>query len=276
MVPLRFAPLVALAGLGAVVACDRSGIAWKATGLAGPESVIWLAARDQFAVSSFGAYGPDAGADGSIVLLSRDGDWAEADWVTGLNDPKGLAVRGDQLLVADTTGVHVIDIATGAHTTTITLDGAEHPNDLTLSPDGTVFASDVGTGAIYAITDLGAEIWLPPGSLSRPNGIAASETTLFVGTFGTETGKGGLWSVDLATKAVTPLASEVGDIDGVTLLDGAVVFSEYATGTIYRWAEDALTVLHETSPGAADLRAEAGLLLVPNLNTGEVVAYKTE
>src|SRR6185437_10458961 len=55
------------------------------------------------------------GKDGKAEIgkISRDGKVIDLNWITGLNAPKGLAIRGDLLYVADLDELVVISVSKG-------------------------------------------------------------------------------------------------------------------------------------------------------------------
>jgi hypothetical protein len=55
----------------------------------------------------------EADGKGAVAKLGLDGKKYEPTWVTGLNAPKGFAVSGNRLYVADLGDVVVIDIQNG-------------------------------------------------------------------------------------------------------------------------------------------------------------------
>lgn len=258
---------------------------WRTGGFATPESAYYDAQSDTIFVSVMGAMGPEAATDGRIATLSPEGDVREEEWATGLTDPKGMASMDGRLYVADVDGVHVFDISSGTEETTIPLPGAMFPNDVTIAEDGTIYVSDMMGNAIYRITDGTAEVWAQAGEVTLPNGLVADGDRLIVGSMGAglapdfsvET-PGGLFAIDFATGEVTPLqnAQDIGSIDGVIQMDGAYVYDDNPTGTVYRWQDGSNEEILQVEGGAADLGAMGDTILIPNLNTGEVTAYRLQ
>src|SRR6476619_6544032 len=80
-----------------------------------PESVRFDAARKVLYVSNIDGEPWAADGKGSIAKLGLDGKVIAAEWVTGLDCPKGLALSADGkwLFAADATGIDVIDIEKG-------------------------------------------------------------------------------------------------------------------------------------------------------------------
>ena len=66
----------------------------------------------------------------------------DSDWATGLDAPKGMAIVGDILLVADLTRLHEIDLVTGQIRRSLDLPEAVFLNDIT-SDNETAYITDM-------------------------------------------------------------------------------------------------------------------------------------
>lgn len=271
---------------GSVQAASHGGGGWTLDGFRAPESAHFDAGSDQIFVSNIGTFGPDGGMDGAISVVSPDGEMIAADWVGNMMDPKGMASSGGKLYVADAMGLHVIDIAGGTLESTITLEGAQFPNDVTLGADGAIYVTDMFAGGVFKVTDGTAEIFVPAGSIALPNGILAQNDRLVVGSMGREfnmaqgrvEGAGALVAVDYASGEVTALdgAGETGAIDGIVELDGKILFSDNPTGEIVAYDGAALTSVAMTEPGAADIGVMGTMVLVPLMQGGKLMAMPLE
>jgi hypothetical protein len=93
------ASLLLLAGCGAPLKLVR------------PESALWDAATDTYLVSNIGENPFDADGDGFIARFVPDGKSEK--WIGGLNAPRGMALVGDRLWVADLTVLRSFDRKTG-------------------------------------------------------------------------------------------------------------------------------------------------------------------
>lgn len=257
--------------------------AWRQGGFSMPESAWYEASIDKIIVSNIGVFGPDGGMDGRLSLVSTDGTIENADWVTGLMDPKGMSSHDGMLYIADATGMHVVSIADGSLVSTVVLEGATFPNDVAVGADGSVYVTDFLAGGLYRYWDGTAEVFLPAGSLPLPNGILAVDGSLWIGSFGDEmqadfsvAEPGGLWLVDIESEAVTPVegAQGLGSVDGMVVMGDAVIFDDNPTGTIFIHDADGTRELASVGPGAADLGVMGDMVIVPKLGTGEIVAYQ--
>ena len=82
----------------------------------------------------------------------------DAEWVKGLNAPKGLVLSGDKLYVSDVDQLVEIDVNSGAVTNSFNAEGAQFLNDTAVDADGRVFVSDMLTDSIYVLAG-----WQPVG-----------------------------------------------------------------------------------------------------------------
>src|SRR6476620_9450413 len=78
-----------------------------------PESVLYSKSDKVLYVANIDGKPDEKDGKGSISKLGLDGKMIQADWVTGLNAPKGMAISGNSLWVADVDRMVEIDIQTG-------------------------------------------------------------------------------------------------------------------------------------------------------------------
>jgi hypothetical protein len=279
---IALACTAALMGTGAQA--QSATEVWRLGNLQLPESVIFDSANNRLIVGNMVAFGPEGGDDGYLSIVSPEGQMLTERWATGLKDPKGMAIVGDRLFVADMDGLAEVSLADGAIVTVHALPGAQFPNDVTT--DGTdIFVSDFFGHAIFRISNGSVENWLASEDLQTPNGLLADGDRLIVGAMGkgmkpdfTFESAGGLLAVDMATKAIAPLegATEMSMTDGVARMGDMIIFSDNPSGTIYAYADGAATAIATIAPGAADLWVEGDMIYVPMTPTGELVALRVE
>ena len=168
-------------------------------GFSGPERVLYDAERDRYLVSNVNGDAADADGNGFISVLSPEGGVTALKWIEGgvdgavLDAPKGLALSGGTLYVADITSVRLFDAETGAAQGEIALDGSTYLNGVSADASGSVYVSDsgppqgtldaAGTQAVYRI-DGGVATKLAGGELGRPTSLAATARGLVVAPFG--------------------------------------------------------------------------------------------
>ncbi len=249
-------------GLAAVVACAREAPppaapepvrleqVWRVGGLANPESAALSADGAFLYVTSVNGEGEAKDANGFVSRISTDGRMLQRDFAIGLDGPKGIALRGDALYVADIDQLVVVDAATGAVRRRVSVAGAQFLNDLAFAPDGRVLIADSGTARIYAVQGDGApEVWLAHELLDSVNGLLPEQGRLV-----TTTMAGRLLAVDYRSRAITVLAEGLGDADGVAALSGGRYLVSEWPGLMHVVASDGS---HAT---IMDTRAEQRLL----------------
>lgn len=223
----------------------------KFTGaFATPESVLYDAAADRYLVSNVNGQAGAADGNGYILELSPDGRVTNPKLIAGgmnkvrLDAPKGLAIVGTELWVADITLVRKFDLKTSAHKADIQLPGATFANDIVAAPDGGAYVSDSGvkfgdngpepTGSdqVFFIDKAGkVKVLAKSKELGGPNGLAIGPgKALLVNTISGDevyqlTDKG-------ARDVVTKLPG--GMLDGLLAVDDMLIVSSWKTETVYR------------------------------------------
>jgi len=146
-----------------------------------PESVRLDAKRKVLYVSNIDGEPWNADGKGSIAKLGLDGKVIAAEWVTGLDCPKGLALSDDGkwLYAADAGGIVVIDIEAGSIKNKIAIPDGQRLNDL-VNDKGTLYVSDSMGKKVYVVKDGAAAVYLDEKVLKGPNGLFVHKGTLYV------------------------------------------------------------------------------------------------
>lgn len=247
-------------------------LAWRAQGLANPESVALSDGGDFLYVSNVNGDAAARDGNGFISRVSTDGRMLEREWATGLNAPKGVALLGDSLFVADIDRVVEIDAVSGDIRASVDVPGARFLNDLAIANDDAVLVADSAIGRISVVRGRAVETWLEDPMLDSINGLLPELTRLVATTMA-----GRLLAVDYRTRTVTVLAEGLGDADGVAAIgEGRYLVSEWP-GLMHVVAADG------THTTILDSRAEErylnDFLLVgdrlyqPHWEPGELSAY---
>ncbi len=260
-------------------------------GFSTPESVQHDPRADVWIVSNIDGAPAEADGKGFLSRIDPKTGEVEARWIESgkngvtLHAPKGLAIGGDRIAVADLDRVRFFDRTSGAPAGEVVLPGATFVNDVAFGPGGDLFVTDTGMGktakgfgptgtdAVWRIRPDGAaeKILADPG-LGGPNGIAADAGGVWVVTFGS----GELFEVaGGARRHVTKPGA--GQLDGlVRLPDGSALFSSWQRRAVLRGPLPAgpfQPVLHDLR-APADIGYDAGrrLVLVPLFQDDAVVA----
>lgn len=146
-------------------------VVWTLDGLQTPESAYLDAGRDVLYVSNIAGEATAKNGNGHISRVGLDGAMLEAEWVTGLDAPKGLVSDGTTLFVSDIDRLVAIDIASGAVTVSYPADGAISVNDTAIDAAGRVYVSDMITKKIHVLEDGALGVLVEGPEVQHPNGL---------------------------------------------------------------------------------------------------------
>src|SRR5688500_12170225 len=217
-----------------------------------PEAVRFDPIDDVYFVSNIN--GSPGAKDNNGFITRVRGEGGEIDslmFIAGgrggvtLNAPKGLAITGDTLWVADIDAVRAFNKRTGQAIASYPVQGAVFLNDIAAGPDGALYITDTGIriaasgmshpgpDRVFKLTRAGqVSTALRFDSLIGPNGIAwddANQRFLIV-AFASNTILG--WKPGRST--TTTIATGTGQLDGVARLsDGRILLSSWADPSIY-------------------------------------------
>ena len=254
----------------------------KISGLKMPESVV-QATDGRVFVSEINGFGVDGDGQISVIEAGQVKLFAK-----GLDDPKGLAIIGQSLYVADNKRIlklalsgpkqgqaEVFAAATAFPVTPLFL------NDLEADLAGNLYVSDSGDlkgkgGAVYQINAQGQVRLLINGQqdsrILAPNGLLMDDTgdVLMVVDFA----YGILYSYNLATKQLLDIADGFGGGDGVVHhANGSMFVSDWKNGKVFRLDMNGeVTPLAASYQSAADiaLTKDEKVLMVPDMKAGEL------
>jgi len=215
-----------------------------------PESVLYDATADRYLVSNINGDPNAVDGNGYILELSPAGKVTNPRLIAGgtnkvrLDAPKGMAIVGSELWVADITVVRKFDLKTAEHKSDIQLPAATFANDIVAAPDGGAYVSDSavkfvdgapqpsGTDQIFFI-DKGSKVkvFAKSPALGGPNGLVMAPSNMLIAN----TLKGDQ-VYRLTEKGepdnVTKLPG--GMLDGLLAIDDMLIVSSWKTETIYR------------------------------------------
>jgi sugar lactone lactonase YvrE len=256
-------------------------IAVADAGFATPESMLHDPAADVYLVTNINGIPSDKDDNGFISRVSPEGAVLALKWVDGasedvtLHAPKGMALKGDTLFVADIDVVRLFHRTSGAPLAAREVPGASFLNDVAVGPDGTVYVTDTGirltadgmeeTGAdaVYRFENDRPVVVVSGAALGRPNGILADSAGIIVVTFGSGT----VFRVNPETGERTDLPiPPQGGLDGVVRLpDGGLVVSSWNGSSLYHLAGDQFGAIGDSVPTPADIGYDAvrGRVLIP-------------
>lgn len=209
-------------------------------GFSAPEAAFHDTRADVYLIANIDGDPSAKDGNGHISRVTPAGE-VEARWIDGAADgveldaPKGMAVSGDTLFVADIDVVRLFDPTSGAPLGSWPIEGAEFLNDLAIAADGALYVTDTRAGVLYRLGPDGPQEVVSDPALGGPNGIAAlPDGRLLVVGFGAAA----THTVDPATGELEPQpgATTAGS-DGVVLLeDGGYMIANWEAEAVLRFA----------------------------------------
>jgi sugar lactone lactonase YvrE len=256
----------------------------KLSGFKMPESAI--AAKDgRVFVSEIGEFGKDG--DGQIAVIEKNGEVKI--FAQGLDDPKGLAIVGQNLYVAD--NHRVLKITPDGKPSVFTAAEAfpEQPmflNDLESDAAGNIYVSDSGDlkgagGAVYKITPQGKVSVVVSGKqdsrIQAPNGLLMGKTSNCI--WMVDFNSGILYRIDMKKNTIIEVAKGFGGGDGLVKVGKDQLYvSDWKNGKVFhvkfeKSGEAKVQLVQEGFAAAADisLSHDGKYLLVPDMKAGELV-----
>jgi sugar lactone lactonase YvrE len=272
------------------------------TGLDLPESAVHDPLTDAYLVSNVGGTLPAAAfakdGNGFISKIAPDGTVIDREWIglgrngVTLDAPKGLAIAGRSLFVADIDVVREFDRFTGKPISTVAIPGAQFLNDVARGPAGSVYVSDTavvlsddGTAfvpteadAIYQVTADGQVLTTAKGpGLGSPNGLTVDRRgQLLVAPFD---GSKEIFTPDQNGERRTVRPTPVGQLDGLEeLRDGSLIISSAESQSVVRVARSGESTTLFSGLQVADLGIDRRRkrLLLPLLNDGALIIQPFE
>lgn len=263
----------------------------KNVGLKTPESVLHDPNADLYLVSNLDGSPLADDDNGFISQIRPDGNVVKLRWIDGkskavhLSAPKGTALVGASLHVADIAHVRSFDRVSGNQQRSLPVPGASFLNDVCAGERGEIYVSDTGldsnfkpngTDAIYRIDDDGEITTVARGPhLGQPNGVVWTAGLLQVVTFGSGQSYG--LTPARAKLNVTKLPS--GQLDGVIQTrDGALIVSSWAGRALLRASGPSgpFELMRRDLQAPADLGYDSkrDVVLVPLFQTNELLIMR--
>lgn len=271
----------------AMAEAETEGFTVSGVGFSTPESVLHDTEADVYLVSNINGGPLDEDGNGFISRLSPEGEVLELRWIDGaadgvtLNAPKGMAVQGGMLYVADIDCIRMFDRDTGAPAGEACPSTASFLNDVAAAPDGSsILFTDSGLDASFASTGRDAVYRLDGDGqiteligeegLGAPNGVAVGSTGIFVVTFMS----GEVFRLDAEGNRTDVMPASERQIDGIEMMDdGGFLMSSWGDQAVYRVGGDGSV---SQVVGGLDAPADIGYdrarnrVLVPLFNADEV------
>lgn len=247
---------------------------WESdTTLAIPESVLPHPTQDILFVALIDGEPWGMDGKGAIAQLTKSGKIIDAEWVSGLNAPKGMGLHKGRLYVADVTGVAVIDVAAKKIAQRIDIAGAQGLNDITVDGKGIVYVSDSKTGKVHRIQNGKAELYLE--GFKGVNGLLADKGLLYICTANDVFQAG-------SDKKLTVFGTMPMGGDGVEPIGNGDLITSAWSGVIYYMPKGGTPVTlldtRDQKKNTADIGydAQKKIVYVPTFFARSVVAYQLQ
>jgi sugar lactone lactonase YvrE len=258
-----------------------------------PESVRYDAELDAYFISNINGNPSqkdgngfiarvDAGNTSTMTIVVRSGKNGAT-----LNAPKGLAIVGDTLWVADIDVARAFNKRTGAPIATIDLRPmkATFLNDVVAGPDGSVYITDSGIffdakggmthpghDQIFKISGRKATVAIKGDStLKSPNGIAwdGANARFVLAPFADNVVSA--WKEGDSTD--TPVATGAAGYDGIeALADGRVLVTSWTDSSVHVISNGTFRKVIGNVEGPADIGVDTkrNVVAVPRFNAGRI------
>jgi DNA-binding beta-propeller fold protein YncE len=219
-------------------------------GFDAPSGVAYDQVADVYLVSNVQGRLGARDRNGFISRVSPEGEVLNLHWIdlTGtdraMNSPRGMAIRGDSLFVADLDCVRIFHRESGQDMGYTCLDAVSMITDIDVGPEGSVFIVDSGlelrdgelvpTGSdgvyriVFAEGRRGSTL-ARSDDLGHPRGIAVGTRGIFV----TTSGSGEVFALTPGGDRTNIFPPSNRHLDGIVFLaDGGFVFSSVAEGAL--------------------------------------------
>lgn len=273
---------------GLVSATDiNENIVVSDVGFSTPESIEYYVVDDVYLVTNINGDPFAADGNGFISKINPDGSVVNLKWIDGekqgvtLNAPKGAAIVGKNLFVADINQIHVFELPSGTQKKSIPIKGSTFLNGITPGDGNSVYVTDSGyeeafqssgTDAIYKVWANGKyETIIKDKNLDHPNGIWKENNRLVVVPFGSAN----VMSIDNKGKMTIMQAAPNEGLDGlVSLEDGRYLISSWGSSSIYVLNKSGkFDVLADSMDAPADLGVDTkrNRVLIPLFKQNKIV-----
>jgi len=249
-----------------------SELDWEVSGFDMPESVVYDPIGKQLIVSNIDGHPMATNRQGYLSRVSLDGKIIEQKWITGMNAPKGMAIVGNTLFIADLKEIHRVDLEKQTLEESILIEDSIFLNDITSDSAGNVYISDFMDHKIYRLHNGKTTIWLEDELISHPNGLLVDEGTLYVGNWGvgmredfTTDTLGSLIAVNLSNQQVTPVlhGEALGNLDGIIRIGNDLLVNDWINGKLFTLNPKGKKMIAQFPAGLADIGQHNNVIYLP-------------
>ncbi len=250
---------------------------WELTGFSMPESIVASPTENWLYVSNV-----NKNEKGYISRITKDGKVDNFKWVTGLNNPAGLALYQDKLYVGDGTELHIIDVKKGKLIESISSKEAMALNDVAISKEGQVFVSDIASGKIFTLENNKLVVCFQTPEIMHPNGLFVDGDSLIIANFGTELSLsltpekfGSMYKVNLKDKTFSMLKTtyQLGALDGLVAVKDGYLVTGGTVSDLFFVNDSTRKKIASFPKGLADISIENNTLYAPILFSDKIESF---
>lgn len=301
---MQAAPAAAAAAAPAPAPANpRGSEGWKQVtaikGFQAPESARYDSTLDVYFISNTGGSTDPEGSHGFISRVKGDGTIDSLRFIAGgrdgttLDSPRGIAILGDTLWVADEKTLRGFDKRTGEHVADVDFEplDAAFLNDVCVGPDGSLYITDTGkgganlgqagaSGQIFGVPQLtiqgrsrNPQVASANKSMEGPNGITWDRVR---GRYLVASFRGRNIYSWMPGADPTPIATGPGRFDGIEALgDGRILVTSWNDSSLMVLRGDSLRAVITNLPEPADIGIDnkRQQVAIPLLATNEVVIF---
>jgi hypothetical protein len=241
-----------------------------------PECVLWDSSNEAIYVSNLNLNPRKKDGNGSIGKLNIKGEIIDAEWVTGLSSPKGMALIKNLLWVTDIDELVCINTQTAKIIKKLSIPGAGMLNDISSDKAGIIYFTDTDKNAIYKLEN-DSVILITNKAMTAPNGILVDSGKLLVAF----SGSSDFAYIDMVSGLKNVLVTGINKGDGIAKIkENEYIVSDWF-GELFYITDNKIQSLLKTSDqkiNSADIDyvASKKLLLVPTFFHNTIRAYTLE
>ena len=248
---------------------------WETSqGLKVPESVLFDAGSGILYVSNVDGKPSDKDSTGFISTLTIDGQILNAEWVKGIDAPKGMGILNNHLFVSNIDEVVEIDIPSATIVKRYTVKNSKFLNDIAVDPlTGMIFITDSGTGQIFVLHNGIINLWLEGPMFKGANGLFLRGNVLYIGTGNS------ILQADIKSGEVMVCVSNTGGVDGLYVnSEGKFIYSDWLGSVFmasFKKKPELLLNTMAQKANAADfgIIPVKNIILIPTFFDNKVVSY---
>lgn len=245
-----------------------------------PESVVYDSLRHRLYVSNYNRFPRGEVADDCISILDMEGRVVELRWITGLQAPTGLFIKGSSLYVVERDGISIFETETGTLLDKKVIDQPGFLNDVVVRHCGAIYYTDTSPRAAeqsyIGRLMVGRMDTLINESVNRSNGLSLDRNFLLLGNSGDQS----LKRIEARTGICQTVAVlDSGIIDGIRVFDKDRYLVSHWEGRLFLVSEGeepvVLLDLRDEGINLADFEyiARLRMLIFPTFKGGKVIAY---